>query len=221
MRAACSLLLVLAGGIGLPHMALARAGMPALPNLCDAAIVQAEREARLPPLLLAAIAVVETGRVDALSARLHPWPWTIDAEGAGQFFASKPQAIAAVRALQARGIRSIDVGCLQVNLLFHPNAFPNLEAAFDPLVNARYASRFLKELFVQRHDWPAAIGAYHSRTTLPNADYRTQVLARWHEPALGASTLAHPAYRDFADPTTVYHAFANRSEVYGAFARGR
>ena len=71
--------------------------------------------------------------------RVHPWPWTINAEGQGLFYDTKAQAVAAVRALQARGVRSIDVGCMQVNLMHHPDAFPTLEQAFDPQTNAAYA----------------------------------------------------------------------------------
>ena len=31
-----------------------------------------------------------------------------------------------------RGVRLMDVGCMQVNLQMHPDAFPSLDAAFDP-----------------------------------------------------------------------------------------
>ena len=51
-----------------------------------------------------------------------------------------------MRAVQAQGVRSIDIGCMQVNLMHHPNAFATLDAAFDPLANALYAARFLTEL---------------------------------------------------------------------------
>ena len=108
--------------------------------LCEAAIASAESAVSLPPRLLGAIAKVESGRPDATTGAIHPWPWTIDAEGQGQFFATKEQAIAAVRALQAQGVQSIDVGCMQVNLMHHPRAFASLDQAFDPTTNARYTA---------------------------------------------------------------------------------
>ena len=52
------------------------------------------------------------------SGRWTPWPWTIDVEGQGSFLPNKAAAIAAVQALQARGIQSIDVGCVQINRFF-------------------------------------------------------------------------------------------------------
>jgi hypothetical protein len=111
-----------------------------------------------------------------------PWPWTINAEGVGSFFATKADAIAAVQMLQARGVRSIDVGCLQVNLRQHPDAFVSLDQAFDPNVNARYAAGLLKSLFGQVGSWPLAAAAYHSQTPTIGAAYQRQVLAEWAMP---------------------------------------
>jgi hypothetical protein len=190
------------------------------PSPCEAAVTSAEYAGRLPPRMLAAVAAVESGRVDAATGLIKPWPWTINAEGIGQFFATKAQAIAAVKALQAEGVRSIDVGCLQVNLMYHPGAFPNLETAFDPTSNARYAAHFLNALYADSHDWARAIGAYHSQTPSLGADYRSLVMARWERPLVAQTELAHPAYRDFAGGQGAYAAFANPDRVYGAFVGG-
>jgi hypothetical protein len=159
-----------------PAPALAEPG-----RLCRAAIAQAEREAGIPAHLLAAIGRVESGRRDPETGALHPWPWAINAEGRGQYLPTRAAAIAEVQALQARGVRSIDVGCMQVNLRHHPNAFASLEEAFDPLANARYAARFLGELHGVRRDWTWAAGAYHSQTPEFFEPYRARVLAAWAE----------------------------------------
>jgi hypothetical protein len=79
--------------------------------------------------------------------------------------------------MQARGIQSIDVGCGQINLMHHPDAFPNLELAFDPQANASYAARFLKELFALTGDWNKATAMYHSATPELGAEYQRQVMA--------------------------------------------
>jgi hypothetical protein len=146
---------------------------------CRRAIDQAERTVKLPDQLLAAIGRVESGRWDPESNNWHPWPWTINFGGEGRFFETKKQAIAAVRILQAQGVTSIDVGCMQVNLMFHPNAFASLDQAFDPPSNALYAAHFLHELFDQTNDWKRAAGLYHSATPQLGADYRRRVLAAW------------------------------------------
>ena len=173
MRAIAYCLLILL----LPWAAWAQAGEQG--QLCRTAIAQAERERGLPPRLLAAIGRVESGRRNPQTGITHPWPWAINAEGRGSFFPDKAAAIAAVRALQAEGVRSIDIGCLQINLRHHPQAFATLEEAFDPLANARYGARFLSELQATRGDWMQAAGSYHSQTPGFAEPYRARVAAAW------------------------------------------
>lgn len=161
--------------------------------LCRAAIAQVEREAGTPPALLAAIARVESGRRDPQGGGVHPWPWTINAEGRGSIFPTRAAAIAGVQALQAQGVRSIDIGCMQINLVHHPNAFPSLDAAFDPLTNVRYGARFLRELQATRNDWMAAAGAYHSQTPERAEGYRALVAAAWNTERTGGPDIPSPA----------------------------
>lgn len=134
---------------------------------------------RLPPQLLRSIALVESGRPDPVTGRVAPWPWTINVSGTGYFFGSSAEAVAAVRDFQARGIRSIDVGCAQVNLLHHPTAFSSLESAFDAQINADYAALFLRTLYGGTGNWPLAAAAYHSKTTERGLAYARKVLAIW------------------------------------------
>ena len=155
-------------------------------HLCRAAITEAERSANMPRGLLQAIGRVESGRRDPETGHFAPWPWTINAEGEGKYFPTREAAIAHVRQLQARGVRIIDVGCMQVNLHHHPNAFASLEQAFDPLTNARYAARFLTELNGGRADWRQAAGHYHSQTPERAGPYREKVLAAWEQEARNA-----------------------------------
>ncbi|MDQ1079542.1 lytic transglycosylase domain-containing protein [Pseudoroseomonas cervicalis] len=189
-RLPLSLVLLLSGAAGalanpIPSSTAAGAPMIAAPGgpagapglLCRAAISLAEREFSLPAGLLAAIGRVESGRRDA--GRVDPYPWTINAEGRGSMFPSKPAAIAAVQSLQGGGMRSIDVGCMQINLRHHPNAFATLDQAFDPLTNARYAARFLTELYAARQDWGRAAAAYHSQTPEYAGPYLARVQAAW------------------------------------------
>ncbi|MDR3536939.1 MAG: transglycosylase SLT domain-containing protein [Acetobacteraceae bacterium] len=178
-------------------------GPPDPPGLlCRQAIVAAERANAIPAHLLAAIGRVESGRRDPVSGALHPWPWTINAEGEGQFFETKMQALTAVKALQARGVRSIDVGCLQVNLMHHPNAFATLEQAFDPHANADYAARFLRQLFGQSSTWPKATALYHSATPELGEPYQKQVMAVWPEEMLIQTAEAPSALANAWSATT-------------------
>ena len=143
---------------------------------CRGAIREAERTAGIPEHLMAAIGRVESGRRGPDGA-VHPWPWSINAEGTDYVFESKEAVIAAVRALQAKGVRSLDVGCMQVNLRHHPQAFATLEEAFDPMANARYAARFLVQLKEQTGGWEKATAWYHSATPELGEPYQRRVAA--------------------------------------------
>jgi hypothetical protein len=150
-------------------------------DLCARAISREEREEGIPPRLMQAIALTESGRWDAQRQSKVAWPWTINAEGEGRYFPSMGAAIAAVRDLKARGVNSIDVGCMQVNLRYHGDAFTDLTEAFDPETNVGYAADFLKTLYQQTGSWTEATGRYHSATPELNGPYKARVLAMWND----------------------------------------
>ena len=150
-------------------------------GLCKQATARAEAAHNLPPHLLAAIARTEAGRWHADRSESIAWPWTVMAEGEGRFLPSKAAAIEEVGRLQARGVRNIDVGCLQVNLHHHPETFASLEAAFDPDTNAAYAADFLVRLREETRSWTRAIGHYHSRQAIRGNGYRAKVFKAWRE----------------------------------------
>ncbi len=205
----------------LPFAATARPAADHSPSVfCETAIASAERGAALPARMMTAIAMTESGRFDSAAGRVRPWPWTINAEGAGHYFASREQAVAAVHALRARGVQSIDVGCMQVNLMYHPAAFASVEDAFDPQANAGYAARFLTSLFSAHGHWHKAIGAYHSGTPGLATAYLGLVLARWEGPSLTVAPADRSAYQSFARADGVYGSFAATGRVYGAFTAG-
>lgn len=148
---------------------------------CSEAVAEAERRAGIPRLLLQSIALAESGRWDAAQGATVAWPWTMNAEGRGQFFPSRSAAIATVKGLRRGGMESIDVGCMQINLRHHPDAFGSIEEAFDPRANAEYAARFLRDLYEETGSWSAAVGRYHSATPQYAVPYRARVLDLWDE----------------------------------------
>ncbi len=155
---------------------------------CQRAGLDTERKLNLPPGLLLAIGLVESGRLNPTTGRRAPWPWTINVNGVGRMFESLTEALVATRPLQARGPVSLDVGCFQINLFHHPTAFASLEEAFDPQANAAYAGRFLVALRTRTGTWEKAIAAYHSATPERGDAYRDRVL----------TGLTHPDMRNRA-----------------------
>ena len=196
---------LLAAALLLPAASAWASGAPPLdPNGCPAAIQAAEGARHLPPGLLGSIAMVESGRPDPRTGHPAPWPWTINVAGAGFFFSTKQEAIAAVETARATGVRSIDVGCMQVNLMHHPDAFATLDQAFDPPANAAYAAGFLTRLYQQAGSWPEAAASYHSATPGLREDYQRRVLLGWTGAARYGGVLAMVTAKPAIDPLGHY-----------------
>jgi hypothetical protein len=179
--------LLLAGSLSRPVHAEAPSANKALPAdrsawlveqsaFCISAAQQAEQRYHLPHGLLMAIAKAESGRPINSFTDVRPWPWTIDADGTGLFLDSKPAAVAWVTTQIGRH-SFVDVGCMQVDLEYHPHAFASLEQAFDPVMNTDYAARLLLRLYLGEAggSWDLAVGLYHSHTSLLAAMYRDRV----------------------------------------------
>lgn len=135
----------------------------------DCLRIAAAEETRqgIPSGLLQAIALTESGRWQpdrAGDSAVSAWPWTVTNGADGQYFPSRAAAMSHVLKLQAAGETNIDVGCMQINLAFHPDAFDNLNEAFTPEVNIAYAAGFLMALKSEGRSWHEAARHYHSKT---------------------------------------------------------
>jgi hypothetical protein len=148
-------------------------------HLCAVHVYQHERLKRIPTHLLAAISKVESGRYHPKTHQVIAWPWTINVNGEGRYFATKHEAVRYVKGLLAQGINNIDVGCMQVNLRHHPHAFPSIEAAFDPKTNIHYAAQFLMNLKNSLGSWNQAVAHYHSANAQYHIPYRKKVYETW------------------------------------------
>lgn len=140
----------------------AEPNMGDLSVICDRAALNAAARTGVPISVLKAISLTETGR--KRNGRFRPWPWTVNMEGKGVWFDSRAEARAYVDTHFARGARSFDVGCFQINYKWHHQNFASLGDMFEPDKNALYAAQYLAELFAEKGNWNAAAGAYHSRT---------------------------------------------------------
>jgi len=165
-------------------------------NTCITAIAHQERAKGIPHGLLQAISLAESGRwfADTGKARgeIIAWPWTVTTGGKGHFLPNRVDAVAFVQSLQADGVENIDVGCMQINLKYHPDAFSSIEQAFDAHINATYAANFLKARHAVSKSWILAAGDYHSTTPELNQGYRAKVTKLWKRttqaPILSANT---------------------------------
>lgn len=188
----------------MPLPALAEAEEPAA--LCEWAAQTAAAEAGVPPDILGALTLTETGR--RRDGVVRPWAWSANSEGEGTWFDDPNAALAFAEERVATGRTNLDIGCFQLNYRWHGEHFGSVAEMFDPLNNARYAARFVSQLYAETGDWRQAAGAFHSRTQV----HATRYLARFDELRAGLRAGGFEGMRDMsetynrfasADPTTV------------------
>lgn len=132
-------------------------------------VLEAERLHGIPAGLLRAIAQQESGMDE----------YAVNADGTDYHPSSVTAAVGLVRRLQAEGAIYIDVGCMQIDMHHHPNAFGSLEDAFNPAKNADYGANFLVSLFGKYRDWMTATAYYHSGETREQQIYLDMVARKF------------------------------------------
>ncbi len=137
-----------------------------------------EQKNQIPQHLLRSISIVETGRWHSGAQIYLPWPWAVNQGGKSYYFPSKKEAVKKVKEMLELGITNIDIGCMQINLHHHPEAFLNLNQAFEPKDNIEYAATFLIKHYQQSQNWQQAVAAYHSKAPI-GYTYAQKVLKIW------------------------------------------
>jgi hypothetical protein len=164
-----------------PTSSPARAEQIGMPTgeICARHIAEAEKRLDIPSQLLLGIAMVESGVWDRERARNIAWPWTVYAQQNGHRFASKEEALSVIHDNYNLGERNIDIGCMQINLQYHAQAFGSLEELLEPGNNVAYAALLLKSLYRDARSWSTAIARYHSWTPKLARVYRDKVKRAW------------------------------------------
>lgn len=141
------------------------------PGGCEQAIARAERKYNLPPYLLLAIAITESGRNN------RPNPLAMNIMGRSHYARSPQEVVSIVQRYGSRS--SIDIGCAQINLKYHGARFPDWTSLIQPEANAEYAAYHLTELRREMGSWSRAVSAYHSRTPWRGMNYACLVSRRY------------------------------------------
>lgn len=119
-------------------------------------MIRAARTYEVPLAVLYAVGLTETGR----RGSLHPYALNI--EGPSFFPADLGEAIRRVENARKGGAKLIDIGCMQINYLFHSARFASLAAMFNPRENVDYAAQFLRTLRTKEGSWTMAAARYHA-----------------------------------------------------------
>jgi len=151
---------------------------PSYESICEVHAPELEKAFDLPAGVLTAIARVESGRPNAEGIRLG-WPWTINHDGKGLFFETRDEMLAYARSHIEKGDKRMDIGCMQISLFWHGDAFSSLDEMADPPSNIAYAAAFLADLTDQHGSLDQAIRRYHNADPKANTPYVARVYDVW------------------------------------------
>ena len=149
--------------------------------LCQKHIVRAEKKHNIPPGLLAAISIIESGKKAHGHEDLVAWPWVINVAGKPEYYKTKTDVLKSLNKHLESGKMNVDVGCMQVNYRHHGAEFRSPTYMIDPRRNVEYAAKFLTELRKQYGSWTKAVGHYHSATLKHQTPYRHKVYQKWQK----------------------------------------
>jgi soluble lytic murein transglycosylase-like protein len=124
-------------------------------------MMRASSKYGVPLGMLYSVGLTETGRRGSLQ------PYAMNVEGKAVFSNSAAEAMQRFAEASRGGARLIDLGCMQINHLYHRENFSSLESMLNPRTNVEYAARFLSELKSRHETWTMAVARYHAG---PNND---------------------------------------------------
>lgn len=134
---------------------------------------------KVPPEVIWAVANAESNL-----GKLGPWPWSANIRGQSYYFKSQKELTNFIRKkLKKKTLLSIDIGCMQLNYVYHGYKFANIYEMTNIYKNMLIGAKYLRELYEknkQTHShkkipenrlWGYAVGDYHSRKSSRGAKY--------------------------------------------------
>ncbi len=134
----------------------ASAGAPVNGGACEREIQAAAAKYGVPEGILYSVGLTETGRKGSLS------PYAMNIEGKAYFLSSQQDGMSTFLQAKQRGMKLIDIGCMQINHHFHGENFTSPAEMFDPKRNVEYAAQFLRNLHNKHETWTMAVARYHA-----------------------------------------------------------
>lgn len=126
---------------------------------CVTHAVDAERKLNIPPGLLVAIALVESGQDGA------PSPFAMSVQGRPIYARNAKEAARYLKDGKGQLKPNVYVGCMQLSLASHRGQFQPIESIVDPRENVLYAARLLVHLHGEAGSWKTALARYNGSSS--------------------------------------------------------
>ncbi|MEM8500676.1 MAG: hypothetical protein AAF542_21865 [Pseudomonadota bacterium] len=152
-----------------------------LPADLDAVYEQVSAYCGVPSDILYAVSLVESGRWR--EGKNAPWPWTLNIEGKGYYFATREAMFEQVMAAISEK-RSVDIGPMQTNWHWKFEQLGSPWKATEPVFNIKTGCQIIRALYEKHGDWWVAVGKYHRESDAPRhqraaAQYSARVYKEW------------------------------------------
>ncbi len=134
---------------------------PAKAETIPSAYQRIAMEYKIPPSILYGIAYAESGKTIRPGV-YKPWPWTLNVAGVPRRYPTRKSAYKGLIYFLKQGVKSIDIGLMQVNWRYHRDKLGTPWQALDPFNNTRAGAKVLQTEFKKVGEWRKAIGRYHS-----------------------------------------------------------
>lgn len=128
----------------------------AFSNPCEKEIISAAQTHGVPIGILYSVGLTETGRKGSLQ------PYALNVAGKAHFPPTKEKARIVFEQAKSKGIKLIDLGCMQINHHYHAQHFSGVDEMLDPTKNVEYAAKFLMQLKSRHQSWTMAVARYHA-----------------------------------------------------------
>ncbi|WP_347990206.1 hypothetical protein [Methylomonas sp. AM2-LC] len=99
----------------------------------------------------------------------RPWPWTLNINDGKNIvkkgprrYQTREEMIIALNQFTTNGVRNIDIGLMQVNLIWHGDKVRNAIDLVDPATNIAVAAEYIKGM--KQKDVSRKVSDYHSPT---------------------------------------------------------
>jgi hypothetical protein len=159
-------------------VAIVSANAPRADAIVPSAYRIAAAKHEIPPRLLYAVALAESGR--GIETIRRPWPWTLNIAGQGHYFDSRVAAWQALDEALRAGQDRVDVGLMQINWRYHRHSLGNAWMALEPYHNLAVGADILSRCYRERREWWASVGCYHAPSNAKRArQYRDRVVILW------------------------------------------
>lgn len=166
-------------------------------SVCEREMHAVSEHYGIPLGVLYAVALTESGGARGLQ------PYIMNIAGRDYVAPNLADAMARFRKERARGVKLIDIGCMQINHHYHAKAFASVEEMFDPRRNVDYAARFLLQLRARHQTWTMAVARYNAgpNNTIAQKRYVCRVIGNMVRSGLGGWTDNAAAFCDQKPPS--------------------